>query len=116
MPKEYEYTLKFDDITEIHNSQDFLLTEEYLRKKLKKLQAKHYKPIIYKIKVFNHPYEKDIYIRLRDEGYKKTFTIKKNLTEKFVDEYEIIIDTAEQNVINFRLYSSHQSRKDKRNI
>jgi hypothetical protein len=40
-----------------------------------------------------------MFIRLRDEGYKKTFTIKKNLTAKFVDKYEIIIDnidTAEQ--------------------
>ena len=40
-----------------------------------------------------------MYIRLIDEGYKKTLTIKKNLTAKFVDEYEIIIDninTAEQ--------------------
>ena len=33
-----------------------------------------------------------MYIRLRDEGYKKTFTIKNNLTAKFVNEYEIIID------------------------
>lgn len=92
MVKEYEYQLKFDDD----------ITEEYLRKKLKKLKAKHYKPIIFKIKTFNHPIEKDIYIRLRDEGYKKTLTIKKNLTAKFVDEYEIIIDninTAEQMLV-----------------
>jgi adenylate cyclase class 2 len=89
MPKEYEYKLKFDDD----------ITEEYIRKKLKKLKAKHYKPIIFKIKTFNHPIKKDMYIRLRDEGYKKTFTIKKNLKDKFVDEFEIIIDnidTAEQ--------------------
>jgi adenylate cyclase class 2 len=89
MPKEYEYKLKFDDD----------ITEEYIRKKLKKLKAKHYKPIIFKIKTFNNPIEKDMFIRLRDEGYKKTFTIKKNLKDKFVDEFEIIIDnidTAEQ--------------------
>ena len=89
MPKEYEYKLKFEDD----------ITEEYLRKKLKKLKAKHYKPTIFKIKTYNHPIEKDMFIRLRDEGYKKTLTIKKNLTAKFVDEYEINIDnidTAEQ--------------------
>ena len=94
MVKEYEYQLKFDDD----------ISEEYLRKKLKKLKAKHYKPIIFKIKTFTHPIEKDIYIRLRDEGYKKTLTIKKNLTAKFVDEYEIIIDnidTAEQMLLIF---------------
>jgi len=66
---------------------------------LKKIKAKHYKPIVFSIKSFDHPIEKNISIRLRDEGYKKTFTIKKNLSAKFVDEYEIIIDIAEQQLI-----------------
>jgi adenylate cyclase class 2 len=89
MPKEYEYKFNFNDD----------ITEEYLRKKLKKMKAIHYDPIIFMIKVYNHPIKKDMYIRLRDEGYKKTFTIKQNLNAKFVDEYEIIInniDIAEQ--------------------
>ena len=104
MPKEYEYKLKFDDD----------MTEEYLRKKLKKLKAKHHKPIIFQIKTFNHPVEKDIYIRLRDEGYKKTLTIKKNLTAKFVDEYEIIIDnidTAEQMLLIFGCKIKYEAEK-----
>ena len=82
MPKEYEYRFCFDSE----------LTEELLRKKLLKVKAIHYKPVLFIIQTFTNPMNKEMYIRLRDEGFQKTFTIKQNLKNKFVDEYEIIID------------------------
>lgn len=81
MPKEYEYRFSFNN----------KLTENILKNKLKNLKAIHFKPLLFTIYVFNLNNEQ-MYIRLRDEGNKKTFTIKKNLNNKFVDEYEINID------------------------
>ena len=46
---------------------------------------------LFKIYVFTHPTEKNMYIRVRDEGYKITMTTKVSNGE-FDEENEIIID------------------------
>ena len=65
-----------------------------LKKKLRKIGAriKQKERIFYYI-IYLHPQKKnDYYIRVRDEGEKITMTVKTNLKNKYVDEYEININ------------------------
>jgi len=71
-----------------------------IRKKLKEIgaelvQSNRVMPLM----VFNHPKnKKDSYIRIRDEGAHITLTSKTNLKDKYVTEYEVIIDSFEQGI------------------
>ena len=83
MPKEYEYAFLFDENIKEHD----------IKRKLKQMKEKHMKPMMFSIMVYSHPSnDKDIYIRLRDEGIKKTFTVKTKLGSKFVTELETTVD------------------------
>jgi adenylate cyclase class 2 len=76
------------------------INTKVIRKKLKKLGGtKVHKKIIMPLITFTHPKgKKDSYIRIRHEGSKITMTSKNNLGEKFVTEYEVVIDNFSQGV------------------
>lgn len=80
MPKEYEYTF-----------QNF--NKNKIIAKLKKLNGIYKGTFLFKVQQFYPPngIPSNINIRVRDEGYRVTMTIKIP-TEDFDDEYEIIID------------------------
>ena len=85
MSIEYEYKFIFED--------DF--TEKELRKKLKEMKAKHYKPILFQARTYTDN-EKGLLVRLRDEGVKKTMTLKKKVEDTvFFEEFEIEINDLE---------------------
>ena len=71
------------------------IDENKIKNKLKELGAKRiYDKTLFKINIYSHPTnQKKVFIRLRDEGDKITFTIKTNYDKgKFPLEHEIIID------------------------
>jgi len=85
--KKLEYEIRVYDIN-----------ERKIKKILKendaiKVQKKTIMPLI----VYEHPTnKKDVYIRIRDEGYEITLTVKTNLKSKFVVEREVIINSVEE--------------------
>jgi adenylate cyclase, class 2 len=88
--KNKEIEFRFDNIDTIS-----------LRKRLKKLGGKLVqKKLLMPLIVFNHPTgNKDSYIRIRHEGNKITMTSKTDLKDKFVTEYEVVIDSFQQGVL-----------------
>ena len=70
MPKEYEYRFLFGKSSAKH------LSVKSFRKQLVNLGAKHTKPVLYKINTYHCPTNDKLYVRIRDEGYRITFTIK----------------------------------------
>lgn len=85
--KKLEYEIRVYDIN-----------ERKIKKILKendaiKVQKKTIMPLI----VYEHPTnKKDVYIRIRDEGYEITLTVKTNLKSKFVVEREVVINSVEE--------------------
>ena len=52
---------------------------------------------LFRVSVFTHPNEKSLYIRVRDEGFRITMTIKEHTLE-FAEENEIIINSYDTGV------------------
>jgi adenylate cyclase class IV len=98
MPKEYEYAfINFD--------------KEKIISKIKKLKGVYRGTFLFKTQQFNLPYNSiltpSLNIRVRDEGYRTTLTIKipplsNNAMDNFDDEYEVIIDNFD-NGVNYLL-------------
>lgn len=82
MSFEYEYKFLFNK----------KLTPKKFRQKLKDMGAEHIKPILFSTTIFKLPQNDKLFIRLRNEGFKKTFTIKYNNETMFKNEFEIIIN------------------------
>jgi adenylate cyclase class IV len=85
MPKEYEY--RFNN----YNKKDII-------SKLKELSAKYLGTFKFRVIVFIDQNNSEKYIRVRDEGYRVTFTIKNNLTDKFPIENEVIINNFDEGI------------------
>ena len=67
--------------------------------KIKKNKGKKKGTYLFRITVFKHPLgEKNSYIRVRDEGFKVTMTVKHNIHKQFVDEDEVVIDNYDTGV------------------
>lgn len=81
MPKEFEYRYFF--------TKSF--TKHMIKNKLKKLHCTKQNAFLHKITVYKSNHNLQLYIRTRDEGYKKTFTIKHKNGSEFDEEYETII-------------------------
>ena len=81
MPKEYEYTFQ-------NFNKDKIIT------KLRKLGGKYKGTFLFRVQQFDFP---PYNIRVRDEEYRTTMTIKIP-TEDFDDEWEIIIDNFDDGV------------------
>lgn len=78
----------------------FNIDTEALRLRLREKGAKLVRPkIIMKLITFIHPTNNpDSYIRIRDETNRITMTSKQNLNDKFVTEYEVVINNFSQGV------------------
>jgi len=85
MPKEYEY--RFNN----YNKKDII-------SKLKELDAKYLGTFKFRVIVFIDQNNSEKYIRVRDEGYRVTMTIKNNLTDKFPIENEVIINNFDEGI------------------
>jgi adenylate cyclase class IV len=85
MPKEYEYRF---------NSYD----KKTIITKLKELGAKYFGTFKFRVMVFVDSINSEKYIRVRDEGHRITMTVKNNLTDKFPEENEIIINDFDEGV------------------
>jgi adenylate cyclase class 2 len=92
MTKEYEYRFLFN------NASSHKLTSKTFRNELIRLGAIHVKPVLYKVYTYNCISNEKLYVRLRDEGFRITFTVKVKSTDinnMFDDEYEVIINDME---------------------
>ena len=89
MPKEYEY--RFKD----YNKKEILT-------KLKELGAKYFGTFKFRVMVFTDQNNSEKYIRIRDEGYRVTMTIKNNLTDKFPSENEVYLTKIKSKIVNRR--------------
>jgi len=72
----------------------FNIDVESLRQRLRKVNATMVRPkIVMRLITFTHPTNnQDSYIRVRDETTRITMTSKQNLDDKFVTEYEVVVN------------------------
>ena len=72
----------------------FNIDVELLRSRLRKVNATMVRPkIVMRLITFTHPTNnQDSYIRVRDETTRITMTSKQNLDDKFVTEYEVVVN------------------------
>ena len=91
MPKEYEYAFTNFD-------------KEKIISKIKKLKGVYKGTFLFRVQQFDIPYNSNLNpnlnIRVRDEGYRITMTVKIPPLEgdNFDDEYEVIIDNFDDGV------------------
>ena len=85
MPKEYQF-YGYDKLSIIKN--------------IRELGGKNQGQYIFRVAVFNHPLKiQNTYIRVRDEGFRKTLTYKiKKTNSELEEEHETIIENFEESV------------------
>lgn len=85
---------------------------------IKKNKGKKKGTYLFRVSVFEHPLkEENSYVRVRDEGFKVTMTVKHNIHKQFVDEDEVVIDDYDTGIKIFlglgckKLYSYEKIRE-----